>query len=137
MSSNWMRRNRKRGKLSKSMILIRSCMLFWTGQSHLGSRDFFYFKASRLQLKGLCVVSTRNSIKTVIDSKAFLNEFRSLLWTINFRSHKSAPIVPLKNKNGKMVFAKLIFFPPKIFLLRKIFLFQNTKKKVLAGKKLT
>jgi hypothetical protein len=45
---------------------------------------------------------------------------------------------------GKMVFAKLkkffaklTFFPPKYFLLRKISLFQNTKKKVLAGKKST
>ncbi len=28
-----------------------------------------------------------------------------------------------------MVFAKLVFFPPKFFLLRKISLFQNTKKK--------
>jgi hypothetical protein len=36
-----------------------------------------------------------------------------------------------------MAFAKLIFFPPKFSLLRKISLFQNTKKKVLAGKKLT
>jgi hypothetical protein len=53
---------------------------------------------------------------------------------------------------GKMVFAKLknffaklIFFPPKFCLLRKISLFQNTQKKVgpkikkknLAGKKFT
>jgi hypothetical protein len=37
---------------------------------------------------------------------------------------------------GKMVFAKLIFFPPIFFLLRKISLFQNTKKN-LAGKKST
>jgi hypothetical protein len=50
----------------------------------------------------------------------------------------------LKFSKGKMVFAKLknffaklIFFPPNFFLLRKIFLFQNTKKKVLAGKKST
>jgi hypothetical protein len=45
--------------------------------------------------------------------------------------------------NGKIVFAKLksffaklIFFPPNFFSLRKISLFQNTKK-VLAGKKST
>jgi hypothetical protein len=36
----------------------------------------------------------------------------------------------------KNFFAKLIFFPPKYFLLRKISLFQNTKK-VLVGKKST
>jgi hypothetical protein len=43
---------------------------------------------------------------------------------------------------GKMVFAKLknffaklTFFPPKFFLLRKIFLFQNTKKR-FGGKKI-
>jgi hypothetical protein len=34
-----------------------------------------------------------------------------------------------------MVFAKLIFFPPKFFLLRKISFFQNTKKKSFGGKK--
>jgi hypothetical protein len=34
----------------------------------------------------------------------------------------------------KNFFAKLIFFPPNFFLLRKASLFQNTKK-VLAGKK--
>jgi hypothetical protein len=45
---------------------------------------------------------------------------------------------------GKMVFAKLknffaklIFFPPNFFLLKKSSLFQNTKKKNLAGKKST
>jgi hypothetical protein len=45
-------------------------------------------------------------------------------------------------QNGKMVFAKLknffaklIFFPPKLFMLRKIFLFQNTKKS-FGGKKI-
>jgi hypothetical protein len=36
---------------------------------------------------------------------------------------------------GKMVFDNLTFFPPKIFLLRKIFLFQNTKKR-FGGKKI-
>jgi hypothetical protein len=41
-----------------------------------------------------------------------------------------------KGMKGKMVFAKLIFFPQNFFLLRKISLFQNTKK-VLAGKKST
>jgi hypothetical protein len=34
-----------------------------------------------------------------------------------------------------MVFAKLIFFPPKFFLLRNIFFFQNTKKS-FGGKKI-
>ncbi len=34
----------------------------------------------------------------------------------------------------KNFFAKLIFYPPIFFLLRKISLFQNTKKKVLVGK---
>jgi hypothetical protein len=34
----------------------------------------------------------------------------------------------------KMAFAKLIFSRQNFFLLRKISLFQNTKKKVLAGK---
>jgi hypothetical protein len=41
----------------------------------------------------------------------------------------------LRIRNGKMVFAKLknffaklIFFPPNFFLVRKISLFQNTKK---------
>jgi hypothetical protein len=37
----------------------------------------------------------------------------------------------------KNFFAKLIFFPPKFFLLRNISLFQDTKKKVLAGNKST
>jgi hypothetical protein len=37
---------------------------------------------------------------------------------------------------GKMVFAKLIFFPPKFFLFRKISRFQNTKN-CFGGKKLT
>jgi hypothetical protein len=32
------------------------------------------------------------------------------------------------NTKGKMVFAKLIFFPPNFSLLRKISLFQNSKK---------
>jgi hypothetical protein len=35
----------------------------------------------------------------------------------------------------KKFFDKLIFLPPKIFLLKKIFLFLNIKK-VLVGKKL-
>jgi hypothetical protein len=34
-----------------------------------------------------------------------------------------------------MVFAKLIFFPPKFFLLRKISFFQNTQKS-FGGKKI-
>jgi hypothetical protein len=36
---------------------------------------------------------------------------------------------------GKMVFAKLTFFPPNFFLLRKISLFQNTKTS-FGGKKI-
>jgi hypothetical protein len=35
-----------------------------------------------------------------------------------------------------MVFAKLIFFPPKFLLLGKISLFQNTKKKSFGRKKI-
>jgi hypothetical protein len=37
----------------------------------------------------------------------------------------------------KNLFCKVIFFPPKSFLLRKMTLFQNSKKKRLAGRKLT
>jgi hypothetical protein len=36
----------------------------------------------------------------------------------------------------KKIFAKLIFSRQIFFLLRKISLFQNTKKKVLTGKKI-
>ncbi len=36
----------------------------------------------------------------------------------------------------KNFFAKLIFFPPNFFLLKKISLFQNTKKKKFGGKKI-
>jgi hypothetical protein len=35
----------------------------------------------------------------------------------------------------KNFFAKLIFFPPIFFLLRKIFVFQNTKKSI-GGRKI-
>ncbi len=70
---------------------------------------------------------------------------------VNFtRSHKKShyglifwKVLDRIFSNGKMVFAKLknlfaklIFFPPNFFLLRKISLFQNSKKKVLAGKKI-
>jgi hypothetical protein len=47
---------------------------------------------------------------------------------------ESVSNLPL-NLYGKMVFAKLIFFPPNFFLFRKIFLFENTQKN-FGGKKI-
>jgi hypothetical protein len=56
---------------------------------------------------------------TFFRPKLTKNQGASLIWDKALR-----PIF-----NGKMVFAKLIFFPPKLVLLRKISIFQNTKKK--------
>jgi pullulanase/glycogen debranching enzyme len=60
----------------------------------------------------------------------FLTQIQAWMIVINVDIFREK-MVFAKLKN---FFAKLTFFPPKFFFLRKISLFQNTKKKFWRGK---